>query len=150
VQLLTEPFNSELTIVYAEDRPSSIRFLMTRDDVGDHAKLRDLALGNLKHLLPKIEMRALPYGTFVISTGGNYEASLLLADSIWSDGQIKVDGDIVVAVPLEDALLITGSNNPAGIMRLRALAADLAAGPYGLTASLFVYRGGKWLKFAGK
>jgi hypothetical protein len=29
-QLLTEPFTDELTVVYAEDRPSSMRFLMTR------------------------------------------------------------------------------------------------------------------------
>jgi uncharacterized protein YtpQ (UPF0354 family) len=146
-QLLIEPFNSELTIVYAEDRTSSMRFLMMRDDVGDRSKLHQLALANLHRLLPKIEARQGASGIFLISAGGDYEASLLLADAVWSSGQFKVDGDIVVAVPAKDALLVTGSHNRAGITKLRALAAEIAAGPYGLTTVLFVYRGGKFVKF---
>lgn len=47
---LTEPFNSKLTIVYVEDHAHSMRYLTTRDDVGDRAKLHDLALANLSHL----------------------------------------------------------------------------------------------------
>jgi hypothetical protein len=46
-EVLTEALNSELAIVYAEDLPSSMRFLTTRDEVGDRARLRNLALGNL-------------------------------------------------------------------------------------------------------
>ena len=147
LQPLTEPFNSELTIVYAEDRSASMRFLMMRDDVGDRSKLHQLALANLHRLLPKIEMREGASGIFLINAGGDYEASLLLADTIWSSGQIKVDGDTVVAVPAKDALLVTGSHNRAGIVRLRALAAEIAAGPYGLTQTLFVYRDGKFVRF---
>jgi hypothetical protein len=37
--ILTKPFNTELAIVYAEDRPSSIHFLLASDDVGDQARL---------------------------------------------------------------------------------------------------------------
>jgi uncharacterized protein YtpQ (UPF0354 family) len=126
-EILTEPFNSDLAIVYAEDRPQSLRYLTTRDDVGDRAQLRHLALGNLHRLLPKIEMRQGADHILLIEAGGNYEASLLLADGMWSSGQIKVDGDIVVAVPGRDALFVTGSRNRTGIARLRALAAELAA-----------------------
>lgn len=146
LQPLTEPFNGELTIVYAEDRSASMRFLMMHDDVGDRSKLHELALANLHRLLPKIEMREGAPGIFLIEAGGDYEASLLLADSIWSSGQIKVDGEIVAAVPAKDALLVTGSRNRAGIVRLRALAAEIAAGAYGLTQTLFVYRDGKFVR----
>jgi uncharacterized protein YtpQ (UPF0354 family) len=146
-QVLTEPFNEELTIVYAEDRPSSIRYLMNRDDVGDRGKLHELALANLNRLLRKIEMRQGADGTFLISAGGEYEPSLLLADGIWTSGQIAVSGDIVAAVPAKGMLLVTGSHNKAGIARLRAVAAELARGPYALTADLLVYRGGKWVTF---
>lgn len=149
-QLLTEPFNSELMIVYAEDRPSSIRYLMTGDAVGDRGKLHNLALANLNRLLPKIEMRPGPDGIFLISAGGEYEPSLLLAEGIWSSGQIKVDGEIVAAAPAKGLLLVTGSHNRAGITGLRAIAAEFAAKPYGLTSALFVYRGGTWVKFEGK
>lgn len=147
-QLLTEPLNSELTIVYAEDQPSSVRFLMMCDDVGDRSKLHDLALANLHRLLRNIEMRPPVDGIFLVEAGGEYEPSLLLADGIWSSGQFAVDGDIVAAVPAKSALLVTGSHNKAGVARLRAIAAELARGPYALTADLFVYRGGKWVTFA--
>jgi uncharacterized protein YtpQ (UPF0354 family) len=147
---LTEPYNSELIIAYAEDRPSSIRYLMMRDDVGDRAQLRMLALANLHRLLPKIEMRAGADGIFLISAGGQYEASLLLADEIWSSGQIKVDGDIVAAVPAKDALFVTGSHNTAGLARLGKIAAELARAPYALTPVLFVYRDNKFVVFDGK
>jgi uncharacterized protein YtpQ (UPF0354 family) len=148
---LTEAYNSELIIAYAEDRPSSIRYLTTRDDVsGDRVKLFVLALGNLNRLLPKIEMRQGADGILLIEAGGNYEASLLLADNIWSSGQIHVDGDIVTAVPAKDALLVTGSHNRAGLKKLRAIAAELAAGPYGLSSALFVYRDGKFKVFGRK
>lgn len=145
-QLLMERLNSELTIVYAEDLPTSVRYLMMRDDVGDRSKLLDLALANLHRLLAKIEMRPAADGIFLITAGGSYEASLLLAD-IWSSGQIKVDGDIVVAVPSKDALLVTGSHNKTGVARLRTMAAEMARGPYGLTPVLYVYRGGKFVTF---
>jgi uncharacterized protein YtpQ (UPF0354 family) len=148
-ELLTDPFNSELAIVYAEDRPQSLRYLTTRDDVGDRAKLRNLALGNLNRMLPKIEMRQGADRIFLIEADGNYEASLLLADDIWSSGQINVDGDIVVAVPGRSALFVTGSRNRAGIARLRKMAAELATLPYALTPALFVYRDGKFVKFEG-
>jgi uncharacterized protein YtpQ (UPF0354 family) len=146
-EILTEPFNSELAIVYAEDRPQSLRYLTTRDNVGDRARLLNLALGNLHRLLPRIEMREGADHVLLIEAGGSYEASLLLADGIWSSGQITVDGDIVVAVPSRDALLVTGSRNRRGIARLRAMAAELAAGTYALTPTLFVYRDGKFVRF---
>jgi uncharacterized protein YtpQ (UPF0354 family) len=146
---LTAPYNSELVIAYAEDRPTSIRYLTTRDDIGglDRVKLLVLALGNLHRLLPKIEMRQGADGIFLIEAGGDYEASLLLADSIWSSGQFDVDGDVVAAVPAKNALFVTGSHNREGLKKLRAIAAEVAAAPYGLTPALFVYRDGKFVRF---
>jgi uncharacterized protein YtpQ (UPF0354 family) len=146
-QPLTEPYNSELIVAYAEDLPSSIRYLNGHDDVGDRAKLHELALSNLHRMLSKIEMRPGADGIYFIEAGGDYEASLLLADYIWTSGQFDVDGDIVVAVPAKNALFVTGSRNRAGLKKLRAIAAEVAAAPYGLTPALFVYRGGKFVVF---
>lgn len=148
-QILAEPYNTELSVVYAEDLPSSVRYLNTRSDIGDQTKLRALALGNLHRMLTKIEMRAGPDDTWLVTAGGDYDASLLLADQVWSSGQIKVDGEIVAAVPLRGALFVTGSHNHAGLARMRAVAAQMAAGPYGLSAELFVYRDGTFVKFDG-
>jgi uncharacterized protein YtpQ (UPF0354 family) len=145
---LAEPYNKELVIVYAEDDPTRTRYLTTREEIGvAREKLRALAVENLKRILPKIEMRVIG-DVSIISAGGDYEASLLLLDEIWSGGQIQVRGDIVVAIPVRDALLVTGSRSRNGVKALRELAAELAAkGPHALTTTLFVYRDGKFTKF---
>jgi uncharacterized protein YtpQ (UPF0354 family) len=145
-ELVAEPLNSDLVVVYAENRLGALRILSSRD-VGDRTRLGDAALINLSRLLPKIEIRPGSDGGPLISAGGEFDASLLLADNLWSGGQVKVDGDIVVAVPAKDVLIATGSRNAPGLARLRAAALKFASGPNGLTTALFVYRDGKFMRF---
>ena len=45
-ELVAEPLNGELVVVYAENRLGALRILSSRDDVGDRARLRDAALTN--------------------------------------------------------------------------------------------------------
>ena len=51
----------------------------------------------------------------MMTADGDYEASLLLFDHIWRGGKVEVNGDIVVAIPAKDVLLITGSKSRKGI-----------------------------------
>jgi len=145
-----EALNRELVIVYAEDSPRNIRYLSPKDvaDLGlKTGELRGLAVANLKKLLPKVEVRQ---GALVsiITAGGDYEASLLLLDHIWSSRQLVVDGDIVVAIPARDLLLFTGSRNRAGIAKLREVASEAARdASYRITDRLFVYRDGSFQPF---
>jgi uncharacterized protein YtpQ (UPF0354 family) len=143
-----EPFNNELVIVYAEDDKTSTRYLGASEVAGiERKELRALALDNLRRILPRIQVHDRG-GFYIISAGGDYEASLLLIDEIWSGGSIKVDGDIVVAIPARDALLATGSRNRSALRAIRQAAAKLAAeDPHGLTGTLFVYRNGRFTKF---
>lgn len=148
---LTEDFNKELIVAFAEDSGSRTRYLMASEDVGDRKALRALAVANLRRLLPKVEMRAAQDGFFLISAGGDYEASLLLLDDIWSAGQIKVDGDIVVGVPAKDVLLVTGSRNRKGLKAVRELVAKFVAQQrYAVSDALFVYREGQFTRFGHK
>jgi uncharacterized protein YtpQ (UPF0354 family) len=148
VEPVSDPFNSELIIVYAEDDPARMRYLTTGEDIGvSRQELRALAVENLKRVLPKIEMRVIG-DVAIISAGGDYEASLLLIDDIWSGGQIKVNGDIVVAIPARDVLLVTGSRSRTGLKAVREMAAaTVSKGPYELIDTLFVYRDGRFTKF---
>ena len=98
-------------------------------------------------LMPRIEMRQLAEGAFMITSHADYGASLLLVDSIWSGDQVKVNGDIVVAVPAKDVILATGSRDRKNLKAMRTLAHDLAKGSYGLIDTLFVYRKGRFVKF---
>jgi uncharacterized protein YtpQ (UPF0354 family) len=145
---LSESFNNELIVVYAEDDPTRMRYLTTSEDIGvGRQELRALAVENLKRILPKIEMRGDDH-VLLVSAGGDHEPSLLLIDEIWTGGQVKVNGDIVVAVPARDVLLVTGSRDRTGLKRIRELVAKFVAqGPYGLTDTLFVYRDGRFTKF---
>jgi uncharacterized protein YtpQ (UPF0354 family) len=150
-QHLADRFNNELVIVYAQDDPNRMRYLTTQEDFGlSREELRSLAIANLKRVLPKIEMRRVG-DVSLMSAGGNYEASLLLIDDIWSSGQIQVNGDIVVAIPTRDALLVTGSRSRSGLKLVRELAAKFKAqGPYELTDTLFRYRDGRFTKFGSR
>ncbi len=148
---VVEDLNETLVIVYAEDTPTNIRYFGD-DDLAkagvEKAKLRQLAIANLRRVLPKLEIHAGEDLTMLVA-GGNYEACLLLLDDLWNGGPIKVDGEIVVAVPARDLLIATGSNNQKGITRLREIAAEVAAqSPYSLTQELFVYRKGRFVRFA--
>lgn len=145
-----ESLNDDLVVVYAEDSPLNIRYLVT-DNLAELGlrkdQLRSLAVGNLRSLLPPIEVNNGPLVS-MITAGGDYEASLLLFEDLWSSGRLKVDGDTVVAIPSRDVLLYTGSRNRAGVAKLRKLASELSQkASYSLTDRLFVYRKGKFERF---
>jgi uncharacterized protein YtpQ (UPF0354 family) len=147
---LYEVYNSELWIFYAEDSPKNMRFLSKKDlaklDL-DTNSVRTLAVENLRKIVPQPEIMG-GNGIYMLRAGGDYEASLLLADKLWTSGQFKVDGDIVVAVPSRDVVIITGSSNRAAIAKAREVATKtLAEAAYRLTPELFVYRNGKFEVF---
>lgn len=145
-----EDFSSDLVVFYAEDSPANIRYLGPKDLEAakvQKAELRALAGENLLRLLPDIESHGSD-GFYMITAGGDYEASLLLLDSIWSSGQLEVKGDVVVGIPTRDLLLVTGSQDAEGIEKLKRLVNDATnKGSYRLTQKLFVYRGGRFSEF---
>jgi uncharacterized protein YtpQ (UPF0354 family) len=146
-----ENFILDLIIVYAEDSPKNIRYLTPKNLEElkiERKQLRELATENLKRLLPNIERRG-TNGLYMLTAGGNYEASLLLLDSIWKDAQLDVQGDIVVAIPTRDLLLVTGSENQEGIEKVTQIVKkSFSEGfSYRLTQKLFVYRNGKFDEF---
>lgn len=147
-----ENFNEDLAIVYAEDSPKNIRYLSPEDLNSaklNRSELRELACANLKRLLPKME-KVGGNGVYMITAGGDYDASLLLFDSIWDSEQWDVRGDIVVAVPARDLLLVTGSKDRQGIKKVKNLVEEASAGgSYRLTKKLFVRREGKFQEFTG-
>lgn len=145
--LAAEDFNKDLVIVYALDDSKRMRFLQADELAGiERDELRTLALENLLRIMPKIQMATNGRLGMMIA-GGDYEASLLLYDSIWTDGTVKVKGDIVVAIPTRSMLLVTGSQDRAGLQTMREIVAKNADEPYRLTTALFVYRKGRFVKF---
>jgi uncharacterized protein YtpQ (UPF0354 family) len=152
---VNEDYNGALTIFYAEDREKGIAYL-TAEELAraglKRSELRALAVRNLKGLLPAIDLDG-GDGLYMVTAGGDYEASLILVEDLWAGESIapKVKGEVVIAVPARDLLLVTGSKDPAGLRKVRELAAKvLKEGTYTLTDQLFVWRGGQFVPFDGR
>lgn len=152
LDLASDPYNDHLVVLYAEDTPRNIRYLSETDleVLGvDRAGLREMAVENLRGLLPPMEARGSD-GTYMLIADGNYEASLLLFDDIWTGGSLPVAGELVVAVPSRDILLVTGSQDAEGLGTVREIAGEVVVSdPYFLTNQLFVYRDGRFQLFDG-
>lgn len=147
---VVDDYNGDLVIVYAEDTPTSTRYFAADELSGIGVERRDiraLAVGNLRRILPAVEMHRGPLVSMVVA-GGDYVASLVLLDELWSENRFDVDGDIVIAVPSRDVLLLANADNKESINKLSELAKTAANdSSYWLTSQLFVYRGGQFVRY---
>lgn len=149
IGLVYEKLNDGLLVVFAEDTENSISYfdkekLSKTSLTGD---LFSLALENLENILPDIQKHG-DNPLFMLTAGGDYEASLILLDFIWTKENFPVDGEIVIAVPSRDLLLITGSESPDGLKKMKQLADEtIKKGSYTLTSTFFIRSEGKWEKF---
>jgi len=128
-----DAYNSELIVAYAEDSPKSIRYLTPSDLSAVNlavADLRRLSVANLERILPEPEILNLN-GIYQVTAGGDYDASLLLLDSLWRSEKFQVNGEIVAAIPSRDRLLVTGSADVDGLAKIRQMVQGIMAqAPY--------------------
>ncbi len=114
----------------------------------DETKLHKTAIDNLYSLTER-HLRIQPYGpVFSLFMEGNFEASVLLLDTVWDVSLAKyVRGEFVAAVPSRDVLAFGDSSSPAAVAELRAIIGRLSAstGGHRLCTSLFRRRNGAWL-----
>lgn len=144
--IVYEKYNSALIIVYGENTETSIRYF-TQDDLNKLSVSRDslhpLAIGNLNKILPKIKRNG-DNGTFMLTAGGDFESSLILLTDIWTTDNFKVKGDIVVAIPNRDMLMVTGSKDEQGIKTIRDVTIESFATGNPLSPYLFKWDGKKF------
>lgn len=110
-------------------------------------ELRSLALTNLRNILPEAEQHG-DGPWYYLAAGGDYTASLLLFDDLWSELQESVEGDIVVAVPARDVVLFTGSRSQQGIEMVKQKAREIVeGGDHVISQTLLRRVAGKWSVF---
>jgi Protein of unknown function (DUF1444) len=98
-------------------------------------------------------LRGLSAGEFVQAAPGvwrspwrdNYDAARLALPEVLQRWEVK--GDLVAAVPHRDVLLLTGSEDEAGLAVLVGLIEEHMEGPRPLSAVPVVYDGKTWLPF---
>jgi len=111
-QQVYEYYNSDLDIFYVVDTEHSLRYLTKKDtdelDLSIEA-LREVAINNLNRFDVRCHGED---GYYMLTAGGTYEASMILLD-IWYKDNFDIDGNIIIAVPSRDVVLITGSRDSA-------------------------------------
>ncbi len=140
--------NEELVVLYAFDGEKSFayltqeRFAMIDLDPDD---LFAMAMANLTRVLPQTMRYPVEGGGQLITAGGDFDASLLLFDEMWEDGQLGLDGVPIVALPARDLLLVAGSNDPEAIANLRNLVNEAEQKVYPFFSDkLFIRRDHRW------
>lgn len=150
--LVWEGYNPELVILYGQDSANRIDYLRSEQLAElklKRADLRALACRNLERLLPALEVVG-KHGIYRLGAGGDYEASLLLLDSVWSRPELVVKGELVIAIPTRDVLLVTGSEDARGLAQVRRMVdQEWEQQDYRLTRAVFVRRTGKFELFMG-
>ena len=106
---LFEPLVGELMVTYAFDLPD--QFVMATPTNMARAGIaldeaRGLSCVNLRSRLPEIQYVCRPR-VFLATTGGNWEACLLLLDEVWQRVHARRPEGFVVCVPRRDRLLIS-------------------------------------------
>ncbi|MEM7433375.1 MAG: DUF1444 family protein [Pseudomonadota bacterium] len=147
-------FSYELTdglvVIYAEDTPANIRYVDEESLIEANINLDTLpvvAKSNLWDRLPSITSEG-GEGLHLVVADGNYESSLLLFDEIWVTDNFDIQGDIVVALPARDILLVTGSENTERHADMMELVLGVyAESPYRLTTNWYVRRDDQWVLY---
>jgi uncharacterized protein YtpQ (UPF0354 family) len=145
--LLWKQYNDKLVIVYAMDSKTNITYFdKSKFDTLNMGieSLHNISIDNLNNILPEITKYEQD-GWFYIIAGGDYEASTILLTDLWTKDNFPVNGDIVVAIPNRDILMITGSNDKEGIKKVKAkLNERFNEGSYPISSSLFKFNGVKF------
>lgn len=141
-----EKYNSELYIFYAEDKESSISYLtkerIEQLNIGIET-LKQKSIENLNSVVSKMESHG-ENGYFMLTSGGDYESSLLLFD-IWNKENFPVDGELIIGIPARDILLITGTNDLENIEKLKNTIEEINEnGDHLVSDKIFIFKNGKF------
>lgn len=144
-------YNDELVILYAIDLPNNVRGISESDltNLGiARESLLEIAMNNLMKIIPGIQVKG-GNGLFMVMAGGTYESSLFLHHEIICKDNFKVDGELVIAIPNRDVLLVTGSNDTQNIAKVAAIANQMfSENNYPISQYLFKEVDNKWQKWA--
>lgn len=149
-QLVSEHLAGDIWIIYGVDLPDAIKTLKpdTLRALGlTSAELRTVACDNLRRILPEIERHGSgPW--YFLKAGGDYVASILLLDEVWSQLEEIAEGDVVAAVPARDVLLFTGSQSREGIEAIKQRAREVEQhGDHVISQTLLRRVSGSWKVF---
>ncbi len=139
-----------LSVCYVVDEGKHYTYIQTRHverDGIDAKSLYQIGINNLLTLASQRKLRVQPYrNIFAVLMGGDFEASLILADQLW-DRQFRqfVQGDYAIAIPARDMLAFCDSNSAQGLAELHAVIDRVTpSNDHLISDKLFVRRESAW------
>ena len=143
-----------LLVSYVIDEGKSLSYIQQRDlfEAGiDENQLHRSAIKNLFGLASK-HLRFQPAGNaFAVFMENNFEASVLLLDTVWDLSLAKyVHEEFIAAIPARDVLAFADSSSAVGIAELRGIVERVVNNPRAdhlLSTSLYRRRGRTWVPF---
>ena len=138
--------NDELFIFYMIDDSLSLSSL-TRKQFSSLNITKDsfyhLSVNNLENLHLNVELYKID-NHYMLTAGGNFEASLLLLDHIWTES-LPIEGKVIVSVLTRNMVLLTEETNNIGLNEIKdVIKAEQGNLSYFITNKLFIYNEGTW------
>jgi uncharacterized protein YtpQ (UPF0354 family) len=140
-------FVGDLIVMYAEDFPDRFAYLSKRRmrELGLNMDgLHALAIQNLPSRVPNIEVHG-GAPRFMITAGGNFEATLLLHPTLWDSLAEHLPGTPMAVVPARDLLFVTCAEWEEGPAFMKEMAEkELEEKRYALSKLVFIKRDDSW------
>jgi len=145
-----QSYNEDLVICYAADNKNSIQYLLKEESDSLHISidsLHHLALANLKERLGEnVEIHG-SEGYYMVTAGVDYEASMILFDELWTKENFTVKGDLIMAIPNRDLLLVTGTKNTGALKKINAVVKESHQNPYPVSSHLYRWDGKRFINW---
>jgi uncharacterized protein YtpQ (UPF0354 family) len=141
-----------LLVAYLVDEGNGFTYVQHRhvSDAGlTLDELHEAGVSNL-HKIADDRIRVQEYGSvFAVFLDGNFEASLILVDWLWSQALAHlVKSGFVAAIPARDVLAFCDAESTQGLSELRQIVGRLEKGDHLLTPVLYRRAQGQWSRYA--
>lgn len=148
VSLLFDEHTAETRIFYAFDLGKTYRLIDSRwlEKEGWTAnRVKEIAMFNVRSLSTPLKEDSVAGNTFYfLNTNDGYDASRILNKGFLNEMKAKLKGEMVLAVPHQDVLIIADVLNPTGYDVLAQMAMSFfASGHVPITALSFLYENGE-------
>jgi uncharacterized protein YtpQ (UPF0354 family) len=148
-ELLFEEHTAETRIYYAIDRGVTFTLLtkeMVEDAQLEHSKIKEMALFNVRSLKTDAKKDVVAGNTFYfINHNDGYDASKILNDQLLKQYAKIAEGELAVAVPHQDVLIIADIKNETGYDVLGQMVFSFfSSGRTPITALPFIFENGKF------
>lgn len=146
------PFLADLLIAYAYDMGTHYTLVPYRDlpKLGlTEQELHDCAVSNFRNLNCPMEAHG-GSPVFMLTAGGNYEATAVLLPEVCASLSALVSGRLVAALAARDLLFFTGDGRQEDVGKLRAVTSQgLEKADKPLSRNLILWNGHEWELYRG-